>query len=44
MSVDDALNRRQPNAITGEIVGAMQAFEDTEQLIGIGHVKARAVI
>jgi len=44
MAPDDALHRGQADAGAGEFFGGVQPFEGLEELAGMGHVKAGAVV
>ena len=44
MAVDDTLHGRQADAGSRKIPGVMQPLKRQKQLVGIGHVKAGAVI
>jgi hypothetical protein len=40
----DTLDGRETDARTGELVLVVKALEDTEELVGVLHVKAGAVV
>src|SRR5262245_60484119 len=44
MAVDDALDDRQAHARALIVLGAVEALEDAEELVGVAHVKADAVV
>ena len=44
MPMDDALDRRQPDACAFEFTDAMEALERSEQFIDIGHIEPRAIV
>src|SRR5688572_28270589 len=44
VAAHDALHDRQPNTGPGELVGAVQALEDAEQLLDVAHIEADAVV
>src|SRR5690606_7558033 len=44
VAIDDALHRGEANARAGEFVHAMQALEGAEQLVGVLHIEAGAIV
>jgi hypothetical protein len=44
MFVDDALHDGKPDSGAFIILRPMEALEDAEQLVGIGHVESNAVV
>jgi hypothetical protein len=44
VAVDDALHRRQADAGAFELRDGMQALEDSEQFVGVGHVESGTIV
>ena len=44
VTVEDALNDRQPDAGAGEFLFAMEALEHAKELVGVLHVESCAIV